>query len=350
MKFLLYGANGYTGKLITRFAKDFGLTPILAGRTESKIKPLAEEHGYDYRIFDLNDKAATDKALQDVKVVLHAAGPFIYTGKPMIEACIRTGTHYLDITGEYQIFEYGAEKSKEAEKAGVMLMSGVGFDVVPTDCMAAYLKNKMPDATHLKLAFAMVGGAVSTGTAMTMTENLGQMSKTRLNGKLVDVPVGHKSMTVPFARKAFFCMTIPWGDISTAYRTTGIPNIETYTKVHPAQYKWIQRGKYFNWILRSSLVKNYMQKKVRAAPAGPNDEERAKALSQVWGEVTNAKGEVEAANLVCSEGYTLTAEAALLITKKVLNGNVKAGCQTPAGLYGADLVMEIKGSERIDLS
>lgn len=349
MKFLLYGANGYTGQLITRFAADFGLTPILAGRTESKIKPLAEAHGYEYRIFDLDNTTATDAALQDIKVVLHAAGPFIYTAKPMIASCMRTKTHYLDITGEYQIFEYGAAKSKEAAAAGVMLMSGVGFDVVPTDCMAAYLKNKMPNATHLKLAFAMVGGAVSTGTAMTMTENLGQMSKVREQGKLVDVPMGHKAMTVPFARKAFFCMTIPWGDISTAYRTTGIPNIETYTKIHPAQYKWIKRGKYFNWLLRTSFVKNYMQKKVKAAPAGPTDESRAKALSQVWGEVTNAKGETEAANLVCSEGYTLTAEAALLITKKVLEGNYKVGCQTPAGLYGADLVMEIKGSERIDL-
>lgn len=349
MKFFLYGANGYTGNLITRFASDYGLTPILAGRTEAKIKPLAEKYGYDYRIFDLADKAATDQALQDVKVVLHAAGPFIYTAKPMIEACMRTSTHYLDITGEYQIFEYGATKSKEAEKAGVMLMSGVGFDVVPTDCMAAYLKDKMPDATHLKLAFAMVGGAVSTGTAMTMTEGLGEMSKTRKNGKLVDVPMGHKSMTVPFARKPFFCMTIPWGDISTAFRTTGIPNIETYTKIHPAQYKWVKRGKYFNWILRTSFVKNYMQKKVKAAPAGPTDASRAEAFSQVWGEVRNAKGETKSANLVCSEGYTLTAEASLLITKKVLEGNFKVGCQTPAGLYGADLVLEIKGSERIDL-
>lgn len=349
MKFLLYGANGYTGKLITRFAADFNITPILAGRTESKIKPLAEKFGCEYHIFDLKDAAATDAVLKEVKVVLHAAGPFIHTAEPMRAACLRTKTHYLDITGEYQVFEAGAAMDAEAKKAGVMLMSGVGFDVVPTDCMAAYLKGKMPDATHLKLAFAMVGGGVSHGTASTMAENSGAMSKVRKDGKLIDVPMGHKSMKVPFMRKPFFCMTIPWGDISTSYRTTGIPNIETYTKVHPKQYKYVKWSKYFNWLLRSSLVKNYLFKKIENAPAGPTDAERATAFSQVWGEVTNAKGDKFAANIVTSEGYTLTAEAALLITKKVLEGDFKPGYQTPAGMYGADLVLEIKGSERKDL-
>jgi len=349
MKFLLYGANGYTGQLITRFAADFQLTPVLAGRTESKIKPLAEKYGYEYLVFDLKDVEATDAALQDVKVVLHAAGPFVYTADPMRAACLRTQTHYLDITGEYQVFEAGAAMDAEAKGAGVMLMSGVGFDVVPTDCMAAYLKEKMPDATHLKLSFAMVGGGVSHGTATTMAEGTGEMSKVRKAGKLVDVPLGHKAMRVPFLRKPFFCMTIPWGDISTAYRTTNIPNIETYTKVHPSQYKFVKYSKYINWILRSSLVKNYLFKKINNAPAGPTDDERASAFSQVWGEVTNAKGDKVAANIVTSEGYTLTAEAALLITKKVLEGNFKPGYQTPAGMYGADLVLEVKGSERKDL-
>lgn len=349
MTFLLYGANGYTGNLIARFAKDFGLTPILAGRTESKIKPLAEELGYEYRIFNLDDTSATEAALADIEVVLHAAGPFMFTAEPMIQACLKTKTHYLDITGEYQIFEAGAAKNDLAKKAGIMLMSGVGFDVVPTDCMAAYLKQEMPNATHLRLAFGMSGGGVSHGTALTMSENLGQPSKVRKNGKLVNVPMGHKTMKVPFARKPLFCMTIPWGDISTAYWTTEIPNIETYTAVPPSQYKFVKYGKYFNWLLRTSFVKKIVQKRINDAPAGPSDKSRSKAFSQVWGEVTDAAGNKKSANLVCKEGYTLTAEAALLITKKVLQGEVKSGYQTPAGLYGADLILEIEGSERTDL-
>ena len=174
MKFLLYGANGYTGQLITRYSKEYGLTPILAGRTESKIKPLADTYNLDYKIFSLDNQSDVDAALSDVKIVLHAAGPFMHTAQPMIEACLRNGVHYLDITGEIGVFEMAHRYDKQAGEKGIVIMPGVGFDVVPTDCMAVYLKNKMPDATHLKLAFGNVGGGWSQGTATTMVEGLGE--------------------------------------------------------------------------------------------------------------------------------------------------------------------------------
>ncbi len=349
MKFLLYGAYGYTGDLITNLAKNYGLEPILAGRNETKLKALSAASGYEYRAFDLSDTTQLEAALAEVDVVLHAAGPFVHTARPMLEACLRTKTHYLDITGEITVFEKAARLGEKAKAQGIMLMPGVGFDVVPTDCLAAHLKQQLPDATSLKLAFGTIGGQFSRGTATTMAEGLGQGSAVRQNGKITKVPLGHKHMTVDFGRKRLFTMTIPWGDVSTAYHTTGIPNIETYTSVHPSTYRYVKLQRYFGWLLRSSLVQNYMKRKINRGPAGPSPEKRARAVSLVWGEVTNEKGEQRRARLEGPEGYTLTAHTSLMITKRVLQGDWKAGFYTPAGCYGEGLILEVDGVKREDI-
>lgn len=346
MQFLLYGATGYTGQLIAEYAASFGLKPILAGRSEAKVKAMADSLGLEYRVFDLADTAALDAALQETPVVLHAAGPFMFTAKPMIEACLRTGTHYLDITGEIAIFEMAARMDKKAREAGIMLLPGAGFDVVPTDCLALHLKNRMPDATHLQLAFAGMGGGVSQGTATTMAENLGEGGAMRKDGKIVKVPLGHNAMIVPFRAKSLFVMSIPWGDVSTAYHSTDIPNIETYMAFSPSAYRWVKLQRYFNWLLRTSFVRNIVKKRIKERPAGPTPEQRARSKSFVWGRVSNADGKVLEAQLVTPEGYTLTALTSLLITKKVLNGNAPIGFQTPSKAYGEDLILEVEGAER----
>lgn len=346
MEFLLYGATGYSGQLIAEYAASFGLRPILAGRSAEKVKALAQAMKLDYRVFDLSDHKAMDEALKSTTVVLHAAGPFMFTAKPMIEACIRNKVHYLDITGEIGVFETAARMDKKAKEAGIMLMSGTGFDVVPTDCLALFLKQQMPDASHLQLAFAGLGGGMSQGTALTMSEGLGQGSAIRQNGKIIKVPLGYKSMVIPFKAKPLLVMNIPWGDVSTAYYSTGIPNIETYTGISPGAYRMVKWQKYFNWLLRTEFVKKIVQDRIRKRPAGPSPERRARAKSYVWGKVSNPAGESLEAQLVAPEGYTLTALSSLTITKKVLQGNAPVGFQTPAMAYGADLILEIEGVER----
>jgi short subunit dehydrogenase-like uncharacterized protein len=267
----------------------------------------------------------------------------------MIEACLATQTHYLDITGEIAVFEQAKLYDSKAKEAGIMIMPGVGFDVVPTDCTALYLKNQLPDATHLQLAFAMIGGKLSHGTATTMAENLGEAGAVRQNGKIIRKPMGHKGFWVDFGLKKIFVMSIPWGDISTAYTTTGIPNIETYSGISPKTFSILKWQGLYNWLLRTSFVRNYTKKKINQKPAGPSDEMRAKAQSLVWGEAKNEEGKKVSVRLQCPEGYTLTVQSSLLITKKVLQGNYKPGYQTPAGAYGADLIMEIPGVKRESL-
>ncbi len=346
--FLLYGANGYTGKLIAKYAADYGLTPILAGRNKDEISELATQLNLPFRIVDLNDKEGLKKIVSEVKVVLHAAGPFKFTSKPMINACIETGTHYLDITGEIEVFENAKRSSEKAKAKNIVLMPGVGFDVVPTDCMALHLKNQMPDATHLKLAFATIGGKISHGTATTMIEGLGAGGAVRENGKIIRKPLGHKGMWVAFTDKKLFVMAIPWGDLSTAYFTTGIPNIETYTAIAPKIYKLLKFQMLYNWVLRTSFIRNYFKRKLKGKPAGPSDEMRLNSKSYVWGQIKNAAGETIESRISLPDGYTLTALSSLIITKKVLQGDFKPGYQTPAACYGSTLVNEIPGTSSFE--
>ena len=309
-------------------------------------EPMAKELNTTFHVIDLNDNEKLETVLKEFPLVLHAAGPFKNTAKQMIEACLKTKTHYIDITGEIGVYEMAKKYNDAALKAGIMLMPGAGFDVVPTDCIALFLKNKLPDATELKLAFASIGGGLSQGTALTMAEGMGEKSAARKDGKIIRVPLGHKGMWVDFGIKKLFVMTIPWGDISTAYTTTGIPNIETYTGASPKTFRLLKFQFLFNWLLRTSFMRNKQKKKIMSKPAGPSDERRSKSKGLVWGEVKNLNGEVAQARLIGPDGYTLTAHTSLIIAKKILGGNFKPGYQTPAGCYGADLVLEAPGVTR----
>ena len=348
--FLLYGANGYTGELIARYAAQYNLVPILAGRRHEVIEPLAKKLNLPFKIFDLNDQDALLSALREVKVVLHAAGPFQYTAKQMVDACLQTGTHYLDINGDISVFEMIKRYDEQAKKAGIMLMPGAGFDVVPTDCIALQLKNMLPDAVSLQLAFASLGGSISHGTAMTMAGRLGEGGSERKDGKIVASPLGKKGMWIDFGVKRLFVMSIPWGDISTAYFTTGIPDIETYTGISPKTFNLLKFQPLFNWLLRAKTVRSFIKKKIGQRPAGPSDAQREKAKALVWGQVKNADGKTAAARLSGPEGYTLTTHSALIIMQKVLSEKFSVGYQTPASAYGEDLILEIPGVQREVLS
>jgi short subunit dehydrogenase-like uncharacterized protein len=300
--FLIYGANGYTGELIAREAARRGLKPILSGRSQSKIEPLAKELNLTHRTFSLEDKKSLEYTLKEVDFVIHCAGPFSLTSEPMVEACLRTGKHYLDITGEISVFEAMARRDEAATKAGIMIMPGVGFDVVPSDCLALHLKNQLPSATNLTLAFCGLGG-ISHGTQATMTMNVGS-GAVRRDGEITRVPAAYRRRAVDFGEFTKTAVTIPWGDVSTAYYSTGIPNIEVYTVLPEANLKMLKLSRYLGWLLKTNLIQSYLQKQI--PEGGPSAEARAAGKTYLWGEVTDGKGNRAEARLVCPEGYTTT--------------------------------------------
>jgi short subunit dehydrogenase-like uncharacterized protein len=346
--FLIYGANGYTGELVLRYAVERGMKPVIAGRNAEKIEGLARKFGVDFRVFSLDETEKLDAALSgaEVEFVLHCAGPFSLTFKQMAEACLRTGKHYTDITGEIEVFESLARLDAEAKKAGIMLMPGVGFDVVPSDCLARHLKNRLPTATNLTLAFYGLGGKISHGTQATMTMNAGRGGAIRRDGEIARVPAAFKTREIDFGELRKTGVTIPWGDVATAFYSTGIPNIEVYAVVPDAARGLLKLSRYFGWLLATAPMQNFLQKQIPAG--GPSDDERAAGKSLLWGEATDERGNRVESRLTAPEGYTTTVLTALKIAEKILAGNFCTGFQTPTRCYGADLILEIEGTLRND--
>lgn len=346
MKLLIYGANGYTGELITRFAVERGLRPLIAGRSRDKLAKISGKYNLEHRIFQLNDRAAMDAAIGEVDIVLHCAGPFSVTSQPMVEACLRKRRHYTDITGEISVFEYCASLDRDARDAGVMIMPGVGFDVVPSDCLAAHLKNRLPDATHLALAFFGTG-RLSHGTQATMIMNIGRGGAIRKDGKIVPVPAAFRMRDIDFGLARKQGVTIPWGDVSTAFYSTGIPNIEVDTVVPDSVLRLMKLSRYLGPVLASGWAQKILQGRI--PPGGPDDEERSRSRTILWGEARNAANASVVSRMTTPDGYTLTGLTALKIVEKIMAGDFKAGFQTPAMAYGPDLICEIEGVSREDV-
>lgn len=345
---LIYGSAGYTGRLIVAEALARGLKPILAARNEGAVREQAAQHSLGWRVASLDDPASLDAALEGVTLVLHCAGPFVNTWRAMSDACLRNRAHYLDITGEIAVFESLARRGREAEEAGIMLLPGVGFDVVPTDCLAAHLARRLPGATHLRLAFH-AGGGISRGTMLTMVENLGSPGAVRRDGKITPVPPAWKTRRLDFGDgRQRSVTTIPWGDVSTAFYSTGIPNIEVYTSMPPALRRMAKVSRWIAPILRTRSVRDMLGKRVRSGEPGPDDQQRARSSSLIWGDARTEDGQRVECRMKTGSGYTLTARTAVHIAARVLSGESKPGFQTPSLAYGADLVMEIPGVSRQD--
>ncbi|HEX9374042.1 MAG TPA: saccharopine dehydrogenase NADP-binding domain-containing protein [Roseiflexaceae bacterium] len=345
---LIYGANGYTGALIARMAAERGMRPILAGRNRDAIVAQAGALGLEYRVFALDDAAALDVALDGVTVALHCAGPFAHTARPMVDGCLRKKTHYLDITGEAAVFEALARRDAQAKAAGIMLLPGAGFDVVPSDCLAAHLKRRLPGACRLALAFLTLS-RVSWGTATTAVENLHRGGLVRQDGQLVSVPAAHKTRTIDFGDRSAAAVALPWGDVSTAFYSTGIPNIEVYSALPASMRRLMVASRRLGWLLGTAPAQRVLKGMIRRQPPGPSDAERARGLSLLWGEVEDAAGARCVARLRAPEGYTLTAMTTLAIVQRVLAGDAPAGFQTPATAYGADFILEFPGVTREDV-
>ncbi len=343
---MLYGAYGYSGKLIVAEAIKRGHKPIIAGRDAQKLAQLASETGLESRAFSLDDTDAIHTALADVDIMLHAAGPFIHTSNPMIRACLHTNTHYLDITGEVPVFENTFTYDERAKDAGIVLISGVGFDVVPTDCMARFIAEKIPDAHTLEIAFAAISKA-SAGTTKSAVELIDMGGFVRRDGVLTSHALGDGARQVRFNDKARDVMPITWGDLSTAFRTTEIPNITTYMafpKPVITMSRWF--GGIFKVVMSSRMVKNAALWLVDKTVDGPDDASRVRGSSHVWVCAKNDSRRVEAW-LETSEGYTFTAGASVRVVEKLAEMSL-TGATTPALAFGADFVLEIPGSERFE--
>ncbi len=337
---LLYGANGYTGRLIAEEAVRQGLRPVLAGRRPEAVEPLARSLGCESLCFALDDPEAVARRLEGCSALLLAAGPFSATSHPVFQACLLSKTSYLDITGEIAVFEALFSREHEAVSAGIAVMPGVGFDVVPSDCLAASLAEKLPGAERLELAFK--GFKTSAGTMKTMIEGLPRGGCVRRGGRLVRVPPASKTMMIPFPDRPRLTMTIPWGDLSTAFRSTGIPDIEVYMAMSPSAIRAAKTAGLLAPLLGLGPVQAFLKARAGKRVKGPTEEERRRERSFLWGRVVKGDREV-VGTLETPEGYALTALTAVACARRVLAGEVRSGVKTASMAFGPRFIETIPG-------
>jgi len=348
MMWMIYGANGYTGELCAAEAIRRGERPLLAGRNDEAVALVAQRLGLEYRSFSLEDPAANAvvRGLDGVDLVLHCAGPFSATSAPMLEACTGAGAHYLDVTGEIEVFESIHSQSERWREAGIVAMPGVGFDVVPTDCLAAELARQLPGASRIRLAFQPLGGNTSPGTARTMVEGLGKPCAVRRGGKITATGPGSLTRRIDFGSGEVLCAAISWGDVSTAWYTTAIPDIEVYLALPEKLIRKMGWSARFGPLLQSSPVQSFLKWRINSTVRGPDPASRERSRTQVWGEVEDDDGARISMTLSCPNGYSLTAEAAVDLALRVGEGTLAPGAWTPAAAFGPDLVLGYRGVSR----
>ncbi|HKN98069.1 MAG TPA: saccharopine dehydrogenase NADP-binding domain-containing protein [Pseudonocardiaceae bacterium] len=341
MTWMVYGAYGYTGELVAKQAVARGELPVLAGRSAEKLAPVAERLGCPQVVVALDDRSALRAALADVDVVAHCAGPFARTSADMVDACLDTGTHYLDITGEIDVFEAIYARHDEAEQAGVVLLPGGGFDVVPTDCLAAMLAERLPGASELELAFTL-GGGISGGTLKTAIEGVGAGGRARVDGELRSVPLAHRTVVAEFPSGPKRATAIPWGDVSSAFRSTGIPTVTTYMVLPGADL--IGRGQqYLTPLLAMPSVRKAGAKLVDRLVRGPSEDRQAGRKAEVWGRVKHPDGHAVSGALTTPAAYRLTADAVVRGVARLVAGGVPPGAHTPSSAFGSGFVAELDG-------
>lgn len=346
---LLYGANGFTGKLIIKELVNRKINFTVAGRNENEIKALGEAYNVDYRIFDLNDHQNICRHIASHKLVIHAAGPFIYTAEPMIKACIDQGVHYIDITGEIQVFELAKSLGKAAAERGVLLLPGAGFDVVPTDCAGLMAKEALEEAQSLEIAFYQKGGQISRGTMKTSVLGMADKGRVRKDGQLTAENTGKRSKVIEFDHQLKrHVMSIPWGDVSTAHHTTGIPNIVAYMAVHPRTIRLVKFQSLLRPLFRIKWLRNWMLKKIDDRPPGPDQSTMETASTYIYARAVDRNGRSACIRLKCQEAYSLTSFFAAYIAEQVLQDSFTPGFQTPAGMFGSQLIFELKTTQKIE--
>jgi short subunit dehydrogenase-like uncharacterized protein len=345
-RWMIYGANGYTGKLIAEEAVRRGMRPVLAGRNAKEIQDMGIRLGCDIRICTLEDRPQLEDALSDVSLVLHCAGPFTRTWEAMAQACLSTRTHYMDINGEIPVLEAQYPLHETARERGITMLPGAGFDVVPTDCLAASLHNDMPNATHLRLAFA---GKIhqSPGTWKATLEAIPRGGMVRRNGSIVHIPHADRIESLQFDHGREWCMSIPWGDIASAYRSTGIPNIEVFGGTGRGAAYAMRAIRGISHLMRGPFLRG-AEALIHALVRGPGTKQLRTGIYHVLGEVRNGTDEVVRRWMITPEGYTTTVLTSLALSERILSGQVPHGVLTPSQAAGCGLLREIEGFHLID--
>ena len=324
-KLMIYGATGYTGRMVAEHATKSGTPVVLGGRSTGPLAELASKLDVEYRVFALDDSALIDFSLTDVAVIINAAGPFMRTAKPLMEASIRNGAHYIDTAAELDSYRLAEQLDAEAKAAGVMLMPGGGGSVAMLGSLAGHAVARVQDPRRIRIALHVAGG-MSRGSAISATENMTTETLARVDGELVTVANSIQKLDFGQGAVDSFQVTLP--DLITIWRATGVPHIETFVHVTGG---------------------GFPQGDLSTLPDGPTEQERLENRYQAVVEVTDADGTVVRSILDTVNGYSFTAIAVAEAGRRVLAGEARPGFQTPADLFGNGFAETMADTKIVDV-
>jgi short subunit dehydrogenase-like uncharacterized protein len=143
---------------------------------------------------------------------------------------------------------------------------------------------------------------------------------------------------------------VSWGDVATAFHSTGIPNIEVQFEALPAIRRMTQTPAFIKSFLGLGFVQSFLKAQVDRMSEGPSEATRRAGQAVIVGEARNSDGQTVRPRLRTLEGYTLTALTAFDAARRVAAGEVKAGFQTPSRAFGPDYILSFDGVTRDDLN
>jgi short subunit dehydrogenase-like uncharacterized protein len=346
-RILLYGAYGYTGRLTAELAAEEKLVVVLAGRNKDALAGLGDRLNLPTRAVALNDAGRLAEALKDITCVVHMAGPFAATAAPMLNACLATQTDYVDITGEIEVFEAMWSREAEIRRAGITALPGAGFDVVPSDCLAAYVAGKLERPDSLIIAMRGLESA-SQGTLRTAIRQVSKPVLCRRAGTIVALD-DRSPRWIDFGSGAESCVPVSWGDVATAFHSTGVENVTAYFRRTKLLRSADILGKLFGPSLQSRIGQSALAALVRRFPQGPDQAERIGHRSMIWAEAIDRSGRSAKASLSTPDPYDFTARSALEIASRVNSLPAALGLVTPSRAFGADFVLSLPGCARTDI-
>jgi saccharopine dehydrogenase (NAD+, L-lysine-forming) len=334
---LLYGATGFSGRFLTRCLKEQGIDVVLAGRNEGRLADMARRWNLDYRVFSLEDRSQMEASLDTIQVVLHAAGPFQRTALPMMSACIRTGTHYLDLAGEWPVFQQAMDLDGPAASNGVMLMPGIGFSIVASDCLLAMARARFPEAVALRLALS-APDVMSRGTFRSLMGLTRSTVMVRRHGTVTALPAGSLSRCFDFGAGLRKAVAVNWPDVFISQATDGIPCLEVYAQADWPVHFAYRAGSSMAPLHQSPLGQRLLDLVSQGWPEAPSAAQRERSGFTLVVEAQDRWRRCRSLRIQTRDGYTVTGATATAIVRRVLRGQVASGFQSPAGLYGGSLL------------
>ncbi|MFI7211481.1 saccharopine dehydrogenase family protein [Micromonospora maritima] len=344
---IIYGATGYVGRLVARLAVDRGLRPVLAGRDQGRLAAL----GLDTPVHAcaLDDPAGLDRLLGDASVLLNLAGPFARTQRPLVDACLRTRTHYLDLSGEAAEFLSVRQRHADLAAAGVMAMPGVGFGVVPTDAMAVHLAHRLPGARRLELSFVTTG-RVSRGTLATLTAGMACVGLQRRDGRLVPARAAAETRQVTDGTTRTRVVTNPWrADVVSAAESTNVPDVATFFAVPGPLRLALRAAPAVPWLVGSAVARRARAALLGRLPEGPTAAQLDAGRTLVHGLARDDAGTVVEAALTGPDAYRYSAHTAVELLARTAAGEAPPGFRTPAEVHGPAIALTTPGTALRDL-